>query len=460
MSKNIYDPACQYGLYGLLEGTDRQSNGNTFFVDSSCGSNSAGGTWGRSWETPYATVNYAVSKCTTGAGDVILVAAAHAETITATSSASGSSTGQFCIDKGDVSIIGMGRGTKRPKFSFTTAAAAGVKLVGTAPNVLLSNLVFKTYYTGGTTEVIAAAANCYGLTVENCMFYETANTQEALVAIGLASAIEDVTIRGCKFHNIDGGDSTAAIKTAGTAPRLKIYDNWFRGDWAASVLDLDAGHVYDVDIHDNVINNVDAGLGLVITLSSSGTGMIYDNVIHTAVQTDIPIAAAACLIGKNDITWAEGLTGGLANLAPSCGVAAKSYSTFTAAAHNLFDVIGGPVNITGFYGVVTTDIKDASIDISIKHTTTSPAGSVELASDLICDDDAAGTVYNLPATLGAALEVVTAGTHAHIEADFIAPIGTLSFTLEDAADDEGAITWYCRWESLAPGAYVRPATTS
>jgi hypothetical protein len=167
---NVYDKALQYGLYGLLEGTDRQSNGNTFFVDSTNGSNTAGGVWGQSWEYPYATVNYAISKCTTGAGDVILVAAAHTETITATSTASGSATGQFCIDKGDVSIIGMGRGTKRPTFTFTTAAGAGVHLVGTVPNVLMANLVFISAFTNGITTTITVPANAYGFTLENCEF--------------------------------------------------------------------------------------------------------------------------------------------------------------------------------------------------------------------------------------------------------------------------------------------------
>lgn len=462
MSKNVYDPAYQYGHYGLLEGTDRQSNGNTFFVDSTNGENTAGGEWGKSWEYPYATVNYAISKCTTGAGDVILVAAAHVETITATSTASGASTGQFCIDKGDVSIIGMGRGTKRPLFSLTTAAAAGIKVVGTSPNVLLSNLVFKTYYTGGTTAVIAASANCYGLTVENCMFYETANSQEALIGITLAALIEDVTIRGCYFHSIDGGGNTAAITTAGAAPRLKIYDNWFRGDWSGPVLDLDAAAAsLDIDIHDNVINNVDAAAGLVIGTHADSTGMIYDNRIHTGLAVDSPISAPKCALFGNEITFAEGLTGGLQNVTQNVKTATKTYTTFTAAKHTLFNIVGGPCLVTGFCGVVLDTIKAASIDINLDLTPTAPGTDVVMASLLAIDSDAIGTTYTLNATFGGALVATTVGGIVDGGWDnFLAPVGAITMESTDTAADTGSsIGWYISYIPLSPNAYIVPAAT-
>ena len=460
MGKNIYDPALQHGMYGLLEGTDRQSNGNTFFVDSTNGSNTAGGTWGQSWDTPFATVNYAVSKCTTGAGDVILVAAAHVETITATSTASGAATGQFCIDKGDVSIIGMGRGTKRPKFTLTTAAAAGVKIVGTSPNVLIANIQFKTNYTGGTTAVIAASANCYGLTVENCMFYETANSKEALIAITLAALMEDVTIRGCYFHNIDGGTASGVIVTAGAAPRLKIYDNWFRGDWSGPVLDLDAAAVADLDVHDNVINNIDGGAGLVIGCHANGTGMIYDNVIHTTLESDEPIIAAKCLIARNKVTFAEGLSGGVSNIAPTRGSATKTYTNWTSATHTLFNIVGGPVIVTGLVGIVVATIKSASIDINLDLTPTAPGTDLVLGTIVAIDGDAVGTSYTMNSTFGNAVIITTAGALEHIiDNQFIAPVGKITFDGVGEEDGGGAIQWCLSYIALSPNAYVVPAPT-
>lgn len=34
---NVYDKIMRYGLYGWLEGTDRQDNGNAWFVDGNDG---------------------------------------------------------------------------------------------------------------------------------------------------------------------------------------------------------------------------------------------------------------------------------------------------------------------------------------------------------------------------------------------------------------------------------------
>ena len=291
---NVYDKALQYGLYGLLEGTNRQSNGNTFFVDSTVGSNTAGGTWGDSWTTPYATVNYAVSKCTTGAGDVILVAAAHAETITAASTASGSATGQFCIDKGDVSIIGMGRGTKRPTFTFTTAAGAGIDIVGTAPNILLANLLFISTFTNGITATIDVPANAYGLTIENCEWRESANTTEHLIMVKIAAACEDVVIRGCRFIGVDGGTDSEAILLVGAAPRIQIYDNFFSGDWSAACITASAAASLDIMIRNNLMDNVDATTGKCIVVNAGTGGCIFGNYMHAGKDGTSPLTTTAC----------------------------------------------------------------------------------------------------------------------------------------------------------------------
>jgi len=305
----VYDKATQWGLYGMLEGNDRIGNGNTFFVDSTCGSNTAG--YGDSWDTPYATVNYAISKCTTGANDVILVAAAHAETITATSTASGAATGQFCIDKGDVSILGMGRGTKRPTFTFTTAAASGVKLLGTSPNVLLSNLIFISKYTGGITAGITVEANCYGLTVENCEFRETANTQEFLIAISIAALCEDVTIRGCRFITVAGGTNSEAIKLVGAAPRFRMYDNFFSGDWSAACLTASAAASLDVEIRDNLLDNLDDGVGKCIVLHAGTTGWVVRNLMHGGKDGTSPLTSTAVVAAQNYYTNAEAASAGI-----------------------------------------------------------------------------------------------------------------------------------------------------
>jgi len=457
---NVYDKAMQYGLYGMLEGTDRQSNGQTIFVDSTNGSNTAGGTWGQSWDTPYATVSYAISKCTTGAGDVIFVAAAHTENISADGSTagSGSTTGIFSVDKGDVSIIGLGRGTKRPTFSFTTAAAAGVYLIGTSPNVLLNNLVFIGNYTNGVTSAMSIAANCYGATIENCDFRETANTKENLIAISIAALCEDVVIRGNKFHSIAGGTDSAVVKTAGAAPNLAIYDNYIDGDYSGPVFDLDAVALsLDMDIHDNVINNVDAAAGIVIGCHANSTGAIYDNKIKHGLPGSAVITAAAAAVFGNVI---EDVYGKQGNFGPSCAV--KAYTNWTEAKHTLFTIEGGPVLVTGFVGVVTATIKSASIDINLDMTPTSPGTDVVMGTALVIDGDAVGTSYSLNPTFGGVLIATTPGALADTGWDnFIATIGAITMECAGGAaeDGGGTIEWSISYTPLSPGARVLPAAT-
>ena len=462
---NKYDVTGQYGFDGFPTGAGTAtavgtSSGKTLYVDSNAANaaNSGASGQGESWLNPYATVNFAISQCSNEGKDVILVAGNHAETITDTSTtnSSGSTTGVFCVDKAGVTIIGMGRGTGRPTFTLGTATDATLEI--RAADVTIKNLLVVSALADVAAGITVSNA-CDGATIESCTLRDGSATLELVLGISISASSDDVTIRDCEFITTAAGSGTlSAIKTVGVASRLRIYDNVFMGDWNAQVMDLDAAKITDLLIRDNIINSLDSG-GVAIDTHSTSTGVITGNTIHVGSAVDFAIIAAACAVTDNIVIVAEGSNGFLSASTPAVGYAQKSYSTATAAKHSLFTVAGGPVKMTGFYGLVTTDVEDASVDISIQHTTTTPAGAVELASDLVCDDDAAGTIYNLPATLGDPLEAVTAGTHANIEADTILPIGTLSFTLEDAADTEGAYTWYMRYEPLAAGAYVVPATT-
>ena len=105
--------------------------GNIFWVDSGSGSNTNDGTHVR----PYATLDYAVGKCTANNGDLILVKAGHTETVTA--------AGGLDLDVAGITIIGLGNGSDRPTVNFTTAVGADMDV--DADNITISNFLF----TGG-----------------------------------------------------------------------------------------------------------------------------------------------------------------------------------------------------------------------------------------------------------------------------------------------------------------------
>jgi len=75
--------------------------GTVFFLDSGIGSN---GNDGLSKDRPFATLDYAFSRCATNNGDYIIVAPGHAETITAA----------VGLDVAGVTVVGWGRGVPGP----------------------------------------------------------------------------------------------------------------------------------------------------------------------------------------------------------------------------------------------------------------------------------------------------------------------------------------------------------
>ena len=105
--------------YNTLKGTIR-------YVDSNVSGGVAGN--GLSWAGAYLTINAAVVG--SSADDTILVAPNHTETITAAAGIS--------VNKAGLSIIGLGRGSRKPTVTFGTSTATDINV--SAANVLIKNL--------------------------------------------------------------------------------------------------------------------------------------------------------------------------------------------------------------------------------------------------------------------------------------------------------------------------------
>ena len=306
---NVYDLVSQYGLYGLITGSDRGSNGSTFYVDGNSGTASnavSPSTQGTSWDTPFSTLNYAISRCTSDAGDTIFVAAGHTETIADTGTASGTTTDELVVDKSRIMIIGMGVGTDRPTFTLNGATDAAMVVLAGADNVVVKNLIF----VSGIADLAAAitvSATSDGFVCENCEFRDGgAANLEMVLAITLAANADDCIIRGCRFLTTDAGSSTAsAINLVGAAARLQILDNFFRGDWNTSVITNSAAAATDILIKDNVINNLDAATGICIDLHASTTGAVIHNLLHGGLNGTSPLDTTAALAAENYYTNAE-----------------------------------------------------------------------------------------------------------------------------------------------------------
>jgi len=306
MGINKYD---NQGLRGhQTEGNTAQTNGQVWFVDGNSGNAGNTSAEGASWDLPFSTLNYAISRCTNDAGDIIYIAPGHTETIADTSplNQSGTVTDELCVDKSGITIVGVGTGTNRPTFTFASNTDATLEV--RASDVTIRNLILVNNL-ANTIAMVTGNASADGFIIENCEFRDSGAALEAVLQITLPTAMDDVTIRGNRFYNTAANDgNTTAIFSTGATTRLKIYDNVFRGDWNAAVMDLNAAQSYDTEIVGNVINNLDATVASVIQLNASTTGVVKDNVIHSAAggTGGGAIVAAGALLSNNRIAVNEG----------------------------------------------------------------------------------------------------------------------------------------------------------
>ncbi len=142
------------------------------------GSDSGPGTFNR----PFATINFAVTQCRAGKGDMIFVKPGHAETITATN---------LALNKANMAIIGLGAGLTRPTLTFSLATST---VQVTANCVSIQNIL----HLGGAATTFVATA------------YNIANAQVAT----------DFTIDNCEFRDVDATHGFVACVKFGTTANI------------------------------------------------------------------------------------------------------------------------------------------------------------------------------------------------------------------------------------------------
>jgi hypothetical protein len=183
----------------LLAASVPATTGKYFFVSSSGGSNNHKGTP----EKPFATIDYAVGRCTASKGDVIVVMPGHAETISAAAG--------IALDVAGVTVIGLGAGSLRPTVTLDTSTATDVNV--SAANVTIKNIRFVGNIDSLVNFIDIDEEYC---TIEDCVFV-TSSTKEAVGFINMATTKDNLTIRGCKFlqptdpAGTDGAADTGAI---------------------------------------------------------------------------------------------------------------------------------------------------------------------------------------------------------------------------------------------------------
>jgi len=236
----------------------KEHPGDIFFVDSgnSDASDTAG--FGKNPDAPFATLDYAVGKCTASNGDVIYLMPGHAETIIAEDGVD--------IDVAGITVIGLGKGAARPTFTFTTAVTADFKLAAASTHV--ENLVFLGGIDDTTGVVEISAADCKLI---DCEYRDV--TGEATDAIITTASANRLLIDGLRYIGAAGAGTNAGIALIG-ANDLVIRNFQMYGNFAVGAIDFRTTKSERVWIHSGHIwTENSADIAIVDTISAS-TGHI------------------------------------------------------------------------------------------------------------------------------------------------------------------------------------------
>lgn len=173
-------------------------------------------------DNPFATIDYAVGRCTASKGDLILVQPGHAETVSAAAG--------LALDVAGITVLGMGHGANRPTVSIGTLTSATVTI--SAANVTVRNMLFVTTLDAVVTAIAISAADCRLLNIET---RDTSATQ-CVDFISTTAAADRLYISGWTHR----GDAAAGADTAITivgGDGLVIEDFNLYGNFAVAAIE-------------------------------------------------------------------------------------------------------------------------------------------------------------------------------------------------------------------------------
>lgn len=265
-----------------------RTTGNVFYVNATGGSDTDG--YGYSPEAPFASITYAITKCTANNGDRIYALPGHVETI-----ASAAATMTFS-GKAGVAVIGLGIGTNRPKITFTGTDAI---ITMAAANCILSNVWLDAGIDEVVTAITVTAANCL---VDRVDVVEHA-AQQFIQFLLTTSAGTDLVIQNCTHHQSTASASNAKWIQLVAADRAKVLGNRIfittTSNSGSNVIAVSTAAV-NILIADNTIVQLGGTATIPITLVSGTSGFVARNTVASAKSAIAgSIACASCYASNN-----------------------------------------------------------------------------------------------------------------------------------------------------------------
>lgn len=251
------------------------------------------------FDSPFATLNYAITQCVANRGDIIYVKPLHAESV-ATATA-------LNFNIAGVQIIGLGSGSNRPTYTFTTANTATIPV--SANNMSVSNILFVgNFLSIASCFTVAAAAD---FVIDSCEFRDTDATHGFLTIVTTTVAVNSDGLS--YINNKRKSDATTNpgpdVVVANTMSRLRVNGNksihTVASNNIAALLEHGALVMTDAEVIGNFVHSVNtdtaSGAILVKTSAITGSGMIAHNRIRALdVAAAIVVTANAVQYGTFD----------------------------------------------------------------------------------------------------------------------------------------------------------------
>jgi hypothetical protein len=262
--------------------------GNVLFVNSA----SSGAADGTSPATAYTTVATAVAAAT--AGDTLLIAPGHAETISTATS--------FGALSKAVQLVGLGVGSARPTFTWTAPTAT---IAVSAANVAFTNCLFVAGTGGADVAAAFTLTTAKNFTLNQCDFRDTSAILNFVCLVDTSATSNDadgLTLAGTNWYGLTATATSTIIRMDGTNNRVSVLDGYFSQasvDDAAKLMPIAAGKlVTNLRVQRNVFNFVDvstATAGILITTNgSTNSGIIANNHIFAAdATTEVLVTASS-----------------------------------------------------------------------------------------------------------------------------------------------------------------------
>ena len=411
----------------VLGGSSAVTTGNIFFVDS--GATGAANTAANgSKDKPFATIDYAVGRCTASNGDVIYVMPGHAENISAATS--------LVIDVAGIRIVGLGQGRNRPVLTYT-ATAGTVEM--DAANCSLENIVFFSSISAVVVGINVDADDC---SILGCEFDYDATGDDFITMVDI-DTVARATVRGCRFIAEDAVTGCAEAIRLDAAHEAVIEDNYFSGDFTDAVIVFETAASTSIVCRNNKMYNGHASsLGIVKSVLVKG---IFENNTICAEELFVHAGQLAASAGGATLNWqvtkhvSSAFAGGTPNAHGDDGGTNDPYTIFT---------VTGDCIIGGIWGVVNTDLTGATATIEV-GVASNTAGLIaqETATDL---DD--GNIYTSATNAVGVAALGFSGSMVAINdgVDIIETTATADVTA-------GQIDYYIIWAPAETGAKITSA---